>query len=218
MSSTRLGHLRVQRHARWVELGAEPGQPAELWIVLHGYGQRAGRFARRFAPLAGPARRIVAPEGLSRFYLDESYQRVGASWTTREDREQEIEDTIEWLDALVAYLHARDGAPTRTVVLGFSQGAPTAGRWLARGRTRADRLICWGAGLPHDVAPEAHRELYAALHLVFVAGDADPIVPPERVDVEVERLREAGIAFELVRFGGGHEIDARVLEQLAARG
>ena len=215
MHEARLGHLRVSRHARWVEIGAVPGQAAELWIVLHGYGQRAGRFLRRFETIAAPTRRIVAPEGLSRFYLDERYDRVGASWMTREDREHEIEDTIGWLDSLATHLIERDGPPTRTVVLGFSQGAPVAGRWLARGRTRADKLICWGAGLPHDVAPAAHRELYTALGLTLVLGIADSLFPPERVEDETQRLTSASVPFSLIRYGGGHEIDVRVLTELA---
>lgn len=215
MDAPRSGHLRVSRHAHWMEIGAPPGRVAELWIVLHGYGQRADRFLRRFAALAGPERRVVAPEGLSRFYLDERYERVGASWMTREDREHEIEDTAHWLDALVDHLRERDGAPTRCVVLGFSQGAPAAGRWLARGHTHADRLICWGAGLPHDLDPGKQHALYCALDLTLVVGDHDELVPPERIDAEVERLRALDIGFRLVRYAGGHDIDATTLAELA---
>lgn len=200
-----------------MEIGAPAGQPAELWIVLHGYGQRADRFLRRFRSIAGTERRVVAPEGLSRFYLDERYERVGASWMTREDREHEIEDTVAWLDSLAAHLRERDGVPPRTVVLGFSQGAPTAGRWLARGRTRADHLICWGAGLPHDVDPGVFRELHARLELTLVVGEHDALVPPERIDAEASRLEQLGIPFTLLHYGGGHDIDAPTLEALAGQ-
>lgn len=215
MPAPRPGHLRVSRHAHWMEIGAPPGHAAELWIVLHGYGQRADRFLRRFTALAGPDRRIVAPEGLSRFYLDDRYERVGASWMTREDREHEIEDTVLWLDALAAHLRERDGAPTRCVVVGFSQGAPAAGRWLALGHTRADRLICWGAGLPHDLDAALQRERFSMIDLTLVRGDSDSLVAPERIDAEADRLQAIGIPFRLVHYSGGHDIDAATLVALA---
>lgn len=208
-TAPRHGHLDVTRHARWFEVGSGP----ERWIVLHGYGQRADRFLRRFASIAGPDRHVVAPEGLSRFYLDDRYQRVGASWMTRDDRELEIRDTIGWLDALVAHLDARDGVPERTVVLGFSQGTHTAGRWAVLGSPRIDRLICWGAGLPHDV--EAERFAAARFSIEFVVGSRDEIVPSEMVARELEWAREAGIAFNLTEFDGGHAIDVDVLQALA---
>lgn len=210
-SEARRGTLDVTRHARWYELGNGP----ERWIVLHGYGQRADRFLRRCAVLAGPERTVVAPEGLSRYYLDDRYERVGASWMTRDDRALEIRDTIAWLDALVAHLDARDGRPERTVVLGFSQGTHTAGRWAVLGEPRIDRLICWGAGLPHDI--DADRFASARFSIEFVVGRRDEIVTADAVARELDRVREAGIAFELIEFDGGHAVDPAVLADLARR-
>src|ERR671913_1620 len=91
--------LVVPRTARYYTLGPTHGFPRELWIVCHGYGQLASRFVSQFAALDDGTRLIVAPEALSRFYLDpipkrrnEASPRVGASWMTREDRESEIAD------------------------------------------------------------------------------------------------------------------------------
>lgn len=207
----RRGGLRVPRHARWFELGGG----RERWIVLHGYGQRADRFLRHFRSVAGPQRHVIAPEGLSRFYLDDRYERVGASWMTREDRDDEIRDTIDWLDALVAHLDARDGPPDRTVLLGFSQGTHTAGRWVALGRPRIDRLVCWGAGLPLDV--DVHLFADPAFSVDFVVGRRDPIVPAAAIDRELERVREAGVAFDVTEFDGGHTIHVPTLEGLTRR-
>lgn len=208
----RRGDLEVRRHARWYEIGEGS---RERWIVLHGYGQRADRFIRRFRDIAGPERRVVAPEGLSRFYLDDRYDRVGASWMTRDDRALEIRDTIAWLDDLVAHLDDRDGVPERTVLLGFSQGTHTAGRWAVLGRPRVDHLVCWGAGLPQDV--DLHLFAGAGFSIEFVAGRRDEIVPTEAVHRELERVREAGIAFEVTEFDGGHLIDPATLARIARR-
>src|SRR6266581_2470839 len=75
------------RSARYFTLGA-PERAAEFWFVYHGYGQLASRFLERFRSIESERRCIVAPEGLSRFYLSESpaERRVGASWMTRGDR------------------------------------------------------------------------------------------------------------------------------------
>src|SRR6476469_3720019 len=97
----------VPRTARYYTLGPTHGFPRELWFVCHGYGQLASRFLRQFAPLDDGTRLIVAPEALSRYYLDpvaerrhQREPRVGASWMTREDRFAEIVDYVSYLDQL----------------------------------------------------------------------------------------------------------------------
>ena len=113
-----LVHLPVTRRARLaVQRGAGPpaeGSPpaggfSELWVLLHGYRQLAPRFLRHMRALHAPHRLLVAPEGLSRFYLEgrpgphRGGDPVGASWMTREDREAEILDYVEYLDRVVEW-------------------------------------------------------------------------------------------------------------------
>ena len=61
-----------------------------------------------------------------------------------------------------------------------------------------------------------HYLLFAAatFAITFVVGRRDPIVPADAVARELERVREAGVTFDLVEFDGGHEIDALVLDGL----
>ena len=125
--------IRVGRTARFHQLG-DPLTAPRLWVVVHGYGQLARYFLNAFAPVAG-ADAVVAPEGLSRFYLDDAHQRVGAAWMTREDREHEIDDHVRYLDALIELLQPTAGRRPLHV-LGYSQGVATVARWLARGRAR----------------------------------------------------------------------------------
>src|SRR6266704_6639708 len=91
-------HVSVTRTARYFTLGSSRGV-AEVWFACHGYGQLAGRFLEKLRVLDDGTRYLVAPEGLSRFYLSESAtaRRVGASWMTREDRLVEIEDYVRYL-------------------------------------------------------------------------------------------------------------------------
>jgi hypothetical protein len=241
---SREGHIRVPRTARYHILG-DPAACAELWIVLHGYQQLAERFIRRFEPLPGlgRSRAVVAPEALSRFYVDQApgahgpESRVGASWMTRADRQHEIDDYVEYLDRLADVVRPGpepdtaadspdsteappggdpiDPAPAparRLVVLGFSQGAETASRWVAYGRTRPDELILWGGGLAADLDAARAAEAFRSVRLRLVVGSEDRWARERAADGE-RRLAAMGLAAERIAYTGGHTIDAGILAE-----
>lgn len=215
----------VPRTARYATLGPTHGFPRELWIVCHGYGQLAERFLRQFAPLDDGSRLIVAPEALSRFYLDpipmrrqDPAPRIGATWMTREARDSEIADYVAYLERVFTEVrHPLAGAAPRIVVLGFSQGTATVSRWLATSAHRADQLVLWGGTIP----PELDLADWAAhLHgapITLVVGEDDEMVPASAMAADAERLSAAGVAFELQRYPGGHTIDPAALIALAER-
>jgi predicted esterase len=214
-------HLTIPRTARYCTLGAEVRSPVEIWVVLHGYGQLAADFLEPFAALDDGRRLLVAPEGLSRFYLEAGSHgpesRVGASWMTREDRLSEIDDYVRYLDAVFeAACRPVDRAGARLTVLGFSQGTATASRWAMRGKVRVDRLVLWGGLLPPDVEPGAHRRALNACDVVLVAGDRDEYVTPARLAGQRAALDAAGVRYRLLAFEGGHRIEGNTLRQLVA--
>lgn len=212
-------HLTVTRSARYYTLGTPGEATREVWFALHGYGQLARYFIRPFRTLDDGSRFVIAPEALSRFYLEGAGpdRRVGATWMTREDRLADINDYIAYLDALYAQVFdGLDRGRTSVHVLAFSQGTATACRWLAEGTASADRLILWGGAVPHDFSFEQHRARLNALRLTLVAGTEDEYATPERVRKEEARLRQEAIAFQSVAFEGGHRLDADVLRELAA--
>lgn len=204
----------TSRSARYFTLGS-PESAAELWFVCHGYGQLASRFLERFRPIESERRCIVAPEGLSRFYLTESpaERRVGASWMTREDRLHEIDDYVAYLNGVYAKL-----APpkARVTALGFSQGTATVCRWAGLGSSRIDRLIVWAGEVPPDLdlANTRVAERLRGSKLTLVLGSRDQFFTPKIVAATEARLREHKIPYELVPFEGGHEIDEATLRRL----
>ncbi|HEY3219454.1 MAG TPA: hypothetical protein VGJ80_01875 [Gemmatimonadales bacterium] len=205
----------TSRSARYFTLGS-PENVSDLWFVCHGYGQLASRFLERFRLIEAARRCIVAPEGLSRFYLTESpaERRVGASWMTREDRLHEIDDYVGYLDGVYAQLAPRTAQVT---ALGFSQGTATVCRWAAFGSSRIDRVIVWGGEVPPDLdlaAPRVAGRLRAA-QLTLVYGTHDQYFTPKIVAATESRLRAHKINYDLVPFDGGHEIDDRTLVGLA---
>jgi predicted esterase len=214
-----LHHLKTLRSARYYTLGESVRAPSSLWLVLHGYGQLAERFLAKLAALDDGSRLIVAPEGLSRFYVDAitEHRKVGASWMTREDRLNEIEDYVAYLDAVHdAVVRASGAADAKLTVLGFSQGAATAARWAAAGHGRVDRLILWAGVLPPELtAPDAASRLRAT-RLALVLGDRDPLSQSEPLAPQRAALERAGVPYEILSFEGGHEIDGAMLRRLAA--
>ena len=214
-------HLSVKRTARYFALG-DPARAGEVWFACHGYGQLATRFLEKLRVLDDGRRYLVAPEGLSRFYLSESptERRVGASWMTREDRLAEIDDYVLSLDAVYTNVF---GSLDRTRVtvhaLGFSQGASTVSRWAAMGKARIDRLTLWGGEFPPDldltVDTVVSRLRDARLALVY--GRSDEFITPKVVSGIVERLRQHGIPYEEIPFDGGHELNEAVLRHLGGR-
>jgi predicted esterase len=210
-------HLEVVKTARYWSIGGPGAEGDGLWIVLHGYKQLARRFLRRFEPIAGPRCEVVAPEALSRFYVERQTGRhgpesvVGATWMTREDRLNEIRDYVRYLDRVADEVAAER---RRLTVLGFSQGAATATRWVVEGRHRPARLLLWGEVLPHDLDPVRGAEALRDVELVLVRGSEDRALTPERVAWEAGLLESAGIVHRVVTYDGGHEIDPATLSEL----
>lgn len=212
----------MARTARYHVLGGDVAAPRELWIGLHGYGQLAGRFIRHLAPLADGTRLIVAPEALSRFYLDHpakagsAHARVGASWMTREDRQAEIGDQVEYLDAVCETVLSTVGNAAPTLhVLGFSQGVATATRWLAHGRTRVARAVLWSGRIPADLFPLADGSPLRVMQLDVVTGASDPLATGEVLEEQRELVKRNGLTVTSHQHAGGHRIDTATLRALA---
>lgn len=216
-------HIRVPRTARYAILGSLEADLSEVWIAFHGHAQLARRFIARFLPLERSDRLVVAPEALSRFYLEpprigphSTDVPVGASWMTYEDREAEIHDYVEYLDLLHDEVFSVvDRASVRLVVLGFSQGVATVARWISRGKIEPDRVILWAGMLPTELDAAGATRLTNRSPLTVVFGTNDQFARPEVVAQQESRLRQLEVSFHTVRFNGGHELDANVLQQLA---
>lgn len=214
----RLCHITVPRTARFFLAGDLGESPREIWYVLHGYGQTADGFLDGFECIRRPDRWLVAPEGLSRFYTKGADGTVGASWMTRVDRELEIADTLSYLDLVRREVEQRargiagDDWEAATTLLGFSQGGAAACRWGLLGEGSVERIISFAGGLPPDLELATGDVLP---ELVFVVGTRDHFIGPERIESEEMRLREAGAAYRLLRFEGGHRLDEEVLLELA---
>ena len=209
--------IQTTRRARYYTIGGGAPSVDEVWIVLHGHGQLAAEFINYFKSIAAPPRLVVAPEALNRYYVEAGASgrsqdaKLGTTWMTRLDRENEIADYVDFLDAVWGETAARAG---RVVALGFSQGVATACRWIAQGRSRVDRLVAWAGQLPPDVNPKEFAKLSHGLTLV--AGTTDEYASWIAEGNNSARLESVGIKPEVVTFDGGHRMDRLTLDYIAA--
>ena len=210
-----IGHqFIVQKTARYYTINKIESSTRHVWWVLHGYGQLARFFIQHFEPLTGRGHVIIAPEGLSRFYLSNDWERVGASWMTKEDRLHEITDQLAYLNALQKYLYPdTSNISFKTHILGFSQGTATAWRWLGQSNMDVDNLILWAGMIPTDFNERIINRSKMAVHTVF--GTEDPFFSEEKLLNLKEIINQSGLQSMDYTFNGKHTIDKKTLMIIA---
>ena len=205
-------HLQFNYTARYYRTGSEAAHPKRLVFALHGYGQLAKYFIRKFDGLDGDTT-VIVPEGLSRFYLQGFDGRIGATWMTREDRLTDIKNYISYLNELYATLTIK---PTETMVsvVGFSQGAATASRWLADGKIHFDQFILWAGIFPPDMDNELAAECFHNKQIDYVYGTSDTYITDKRL-MEMKRLSDQlCLTPRVTTFDGDHAIDPETLSKV----
>ncbi|HUQ48849.1 MAG TPA: dienelactone hydrolase family protein [Gemmatimonadaceae bacterium] len=215
-------HIQVSRTARYFTLGDKTSAVTEVWFACHGYGQLASDFVKEFECIDEPGRLIVVPEALSRFYLPEGTgfhgpdARIGATWMTREDRDNEIVDYVNYLDALYEEtLQGLDREKIKVTALGFSQGGATVSRWLAAGKSGVSRLILWGSTLASDANLEEMSAVFHKIPLTIVYGKRDQFADEKLIAGYEEKLKKYDIPFDFIAFEGGHRMDRDTLRNIA---
>lgn len=206
--------ITTKRTARFYTVG-DTRTAATLWVVLHGYGQLAGEFIRDFEVGLDGSRAFVAPEALSRFYLRAGQGKIGANWMTAEDRRNEISDYVDYLDGVVEELQLADHQ--KIFVLGFSQGSATACRWFASSQHNLSGIALWGGGVPPDLDRTGFMEQLDGGRLEFVYGSEDEYVTKTRLRLELQRMNDLLIPFDVVEYEGGHAIVEDELLRMLAR-
>lgn len=207
--------LTISKTARYSTIGTLDENTTDVWFVIHGYGQLAEFFIQKFQILDNGKTFIVAPEALSKFYLKEFSGRVGATWMTKEDRENEISDYLNYLNQLYAHVfEGKNSANYRIHILGFSQGTATVCRWCMNDSIKYDRLILWagffGKGIQDIVSPEKLLDK----EVVAVYGTRDEFLVKINLEAYELDLTDAVPHIEILTFEGVHTIVDEVLKKL----
>ena len=181
------------------------GNGNKLLYVLHGYGQLAKFFIRKFLPAIDKGYTIVAPEGQHRFYLEGTSGRVGASWMTKENRERDIQNYLKYMDAVHAEL-TTEKEWDEIVVLGFSQGVATAFRWLAESDIKPSKLLICSGLVPPDVDLQIKKDIFDPIKMTYFSGVNDPYRTEDSVKEFYDAVASSKLDMELVNFEGVHEV------------
>ena len=199
-----------------VSFGSQPST-RKILIAPHGYGQHPAYMMESLKPLLDSIENlcIVAPEGLSRFYIKGTDGRVGASWMTRDDRVQDIKDNIYYLNSWWDSIEVK--SETEIILLGFSQGVATAGRWLADG-FGSDKVIFHSGSIPAEWQDDAPSFNTRINKWTILRGDSDNIYPWKKPTKQLQLyLKHLVLILKANPFDGSHKMTAQHLNGLDLR-
>jgi predicted esterase len=186
----------------------------EIIIALHGYGQLSEFFIKKFEPLYREDRLIVVPEATNYAYAKGFSGKVGANWMTRHEREAAIENNHNYLNTLLNTLLIKYTIKPTIKILGFSQGAATATRWVSQLNTPVESLVLWAGGFAHDLVLEEIGEKLKHTEVMFVTGDSDELITPESISKQDELISKLSFKVKKLQFRGGHELDLPLLKKI----
>ncbi|MFZ1323230.1 MAG: hypothetical protein WAT71_16860 [Ignavibacteria bacterium] len=202
----------VQKSARYSLKLPDSGKADTVWLLIHGYAQLASDFLSEFEFIKNENHLLIAPEGLSKFYFR---NKIGASWMTKEDRENEISDYINYLNLLMEKIKTEYDLKDATFnLLGFSQGVHTAVRFFIKGEYIFNNLILCSSDFPKDADFIKLQEKLNKSKMYFIHGTSDSAISNERFDESTKLLSQNKIEFEDKSFEGDHVLNKKFLNDL----
>lgn len=184
-----------------------------VWIVFHGIGYLSKYFLKYFDELNPVDNYIIAPQAPSKYYLNSSYKHVGASWLTKENTEAEINNNLNYLDAI---LKVETMFSIRNLIIfGYSQGVSMAARWVAQRKIECNHLVLYAGGIPNELNENDFTHLGNNTQITIIVGNQDEYLTKERLSIEREKTRTIfnGRAKEHI-FNGGHIIKKELINNL----
>ncbi|WP_338768241.1 alpha/beta hydrolase [Bernardetia sp. ABR2-2B] len=209
--------ISFSHQARYFTFGNLSNETEYIWIVFHGYGQLAEYFIKKFEGLNSQSNTerhyVIAPQGLSTAYLKSFTGRVGANWMTKYDRELDIENNLNYLETLISN-ELKDISSSKNkkiIVLGFSQGAATASRWIAHTNFEISEFLVWGGMIAHDIDSIFYKKMKDKITLFY--GDQDEFISEEGLKTNLIKLEKLDITPSLIPYKGTHRIYTDVLNE-----
>ena len=184
-----------------VESSGSDDERLPLLVGFHGYAETAEVHLQALRAIpGGEGWRRCAVQGLHSFYRTKTGEVV-ASWMTRFNRQLAIEDNVRFVRGVLE--RVREDYPTREplVYVGFSQGVAMAYRAAAAG-SACRALLALGGDVPPDLAG---RDLTGFPRVLIGRGTTDPWYSEEKLEADVELLRNRGVSVDVCAFEGGHE-------------
>lgn len=182
----------------------------KIWIVFHGYGQLAKYFLRKFDEFSSEENIFIAPQALNQFYLKGFNGRVGSTWMTSEDREEKIEDYINYLSNLDDLIFQLKQLDVEVNVLGFSQGGNTLSRYLQNTKLSINKIVFWASKYADDINQTEFFKKFTTCSFYLVYGVNDQLVPEFKIQHVLSEFNKFLIYPNIIKFNGGHEICEKI--------
>lgn len=206
-------HLDVTIKASYYTLNELTEKTERVWVVFHGYGQLAEFFIKKFQSLDPEKNFIIAPQGLSKYYLEGVYGRVGASWMTKEDRLTEIENQYAYIDKVLKT--CGNLSDKKLIYFGFSQGTATMGRYAAHAQIPFDQMIIWAGTFPPDTNPVHWKFLTGKEAIHYYTSKEDIYFREEMISQQNDVIKKAlGREPQLHWYDGGHKVVPSLLSSI----
>ncbi len=198
-------HVNVHIKAPYSTLNELTEKTQRVWLVFHGYGQLAEFFIRKFNGLDPEKNFIIAPQGLSKYYLEGFYGRVGASWMTKEDRLTDIANQYTYIDAVLESVG--DISKKQLIYFGFSQGTATMGRYAAHAEIPFEKMIIWAGTFPPDIDAQEYNFLTRNESIDYYTSREDPFFKEEMIVNQNQVVEKTlGMIPRLHWYEGGHTV------------
>lgn len=183
----------------------------KLLYVIHGYGQLPEYFIQKFHVFSDEYF-IVAPEGLSHYYLEGVSGRVGASWMTKEDRLRDIENINHYLSQV--HKKITDNQDFEEIfVLGFSQGVPVAVRWICSENLPIKKILLCSGMLPPELTQNQLNYLKQT-EIHYFTGLSDPFRDEGLIQEFYALVEGYQLTLNIHEFEGVHEVHIPTISEV----
>lgn len=205
--------VRYQSTNTYETLNKLTKETKNVWIVFHGIGYLSKYFLKYFDELNPLDNYIIAPQAPSKYYLNNSYKHVGASWLTKENTKTEINNNLNYLEAILQEENIL--SKHKLLIFGYSQGVSMATRWVAQRKIKCNHLVLYAGGIPIELTKNDFSHLDDSTQISIIIGNKDEYLTKERLTIE---RGKSGIIFngrakEHI-FDGGHIVKKELINNL----
>ena len=178
-----------------------------VWLVFHGIGYLSRYFIRIFQELDESTNYVIAPQAPAKYYKDADYKRIGSSWLTKENKETEIQNNLNYIEAVLE----QEEIPghLELIVIGYSQGVSISSRWLARKKILPAYFFVISGAFPDELEQEDFNFLISKTKLFHIVGENDPYFEKGNVLKEKKRVASIFKTMQFITHKGGHELQLK---------
>ncbi|MFK7947868.1 MAG: alpha/beta hydrolase [Saprospiraceae bacterium] len=183
-------------------------------VAFHGYGQLTKYFIHKFDFLDKSKYYVIAPQGLSKFYL-KNHTRVGASWMTKENRLLDLKNQLHYVQTVFEEeTKSIDWSKVNLNVLGFSQGTATASRWTTTNQIAFDKFIAYAGQIAYELTEKDFDFMKSTAQAICFLGNNDQFYHGENLPKFETGFKTVFPKGKFEIFEGKHEVLRAVLKKV----